>query len=138
MKIDKNNAEQAWISLILRIAMILLFGLAAFGKFSMGLDKFSSMTMEMFKDTFLPTWLLSPYVHILPFAEALVALWLLVGINLRVAWILTALLLISLTFGLMIKQNPMVSGMYTYLLIACLGIYTSKFDGCGIGCCCKK
>jgi len=35
-------------------------------------------------------------------------------------------------------QYAVAANNYVYVLIACLGLYLSKYDGCGIGCCCKK
>ena len=114
----------------------LLFAVAAYGKFS-NLTAYSGMITGMFKDTFLPGFLLTPYIAILPYAEALAALWVLVGFNLRAAWIFMALMLISLAFGMMVaKQNA--TDIFIYMLIACLGLYLSKYDGCGMGCGCKK
>jgi len=116
--IDKNHPEECWISLILRIGMALLFGVAAF-------------MMNMFKDTFLPGWLLAPYINVLPFAESLIAIWLLTGIRLRAAWIFTAFVLLSLGFGMIVvKQGTTASENYIYMIIACLGIYLSKYDRC--------
>ena len=138
MHIDKENAELCWISLILRVAMASLFAVAAYGKFT-GLENYTAMIMGMFKDTFLPGWLLSPYVNLLPYAEALAAVWLLVGVNLREAWIFTAFLLVSLAFGMIVaKQATGASENYIYVVIACLGLYVSRYDGCALGKCCKK
>lgn len=137
--IDKNHPEECWISLILRIAMAVLFGTAAFGKFAGGFGNYAAFMMNMFKDTSLPGWLLAPYINVLPFAESLIAIWLLTGIRLRAAWIFTAFVLLSLGFGTMVaKQVAIVSANYIYMMIACLGIYLSKYDGCVLGCGCKK
>ncbi len=128
MHIDKNNAELCWISLILRTAMALLFAVAAYGKF-IGLEAYAAMITGMFKNTFLPGWLLSPYIGLLPYAEVLAAVWLLVGYELRKAWIFTAFLLVSLAFGMMVaKQNA--TDNYVYVLVACLGLYVSRYDRC--------
>jgi len=138
--IDKNHPEQCWISLILRVAMASLFGVAAFGKFSSGLGNYAAFMMNMFKDTFLPGWLLAPYINVLPFAESLIVIWLLTGIRLRAAWIFTAFVLLTLAFGMMVaKQSTTASENYIYMMIACLGIYLSKYDRCSLlGCKCKK
>jgi hypothetical protein len=138
--INKNDPELSWISLILRAAVVSIFAVAAFGKFSAGLGNYADHMAGMFKDTFLPDWLLIPYINILPFAETLIAIWLLVGINLRYAWIFTALVLLSLGFGMVVaKQGSVASENYLYMMMACLGIYLSKYDGCSlIGCGCKK
>ena len=140
MTIDKNNPELCWISLILRVAMASLFAMAALGKFTMGLDNVAGMITGMFKNTFLPGWLLTPYAYGIAFAEALIAVWLLVGIKLREAWIFTAFVCISLAFGMVVaKQGTTASENYIYVLMACAGLYFSRYDGCGLGNCgCKK
>ncbi|MDO8674782.1 MAG: hypothetical protein Q7K71_01535 [Candidatus Omnitrophota bacterium] len=136
MHIDKENAELSWISMVLRVAMASLFAVAAYGKFT-GLENYTAMIMGMFKDTFLPAWLLSPYVNLLPYAEALAAIWLLVGVKLREAWVFTAFLLVSLAFGIMvIKQSA--ADNFVFVLVACLGLYASRYDACALGKCCKK
>ncbi len=139
--IDKNNPEQSWISLILRIAIAFIFAVAAYGKFAAGFGNYAANMTGMFKDTILPGWLLVPYINILPFAEALIAVWLLVGIKLREAWIFTAFVLLTLGFGMIVaKQGTTASENYIYMMMACLGIYLSKYDKCSLlSCCsCKK
>ena len=126
MCIDKNNPEQSWISIILRVAVALMFVVAAIGKL-VDFNGYVAMTTGMFKDTILPGWLLTPYIYVLPFAEALIPVWLLVGFKLRAAWIYTAVVLTSLMFGLLIaKQN--VADMFLFILVACVGLYMSKYD----------
>jgi uncharacterized membrane protein YphA (DoxX/SURF4 family) len=135
--IDKNNAEQAWISIILRVAIGLMFAWAGLSKFMMGLDNFGGMVMGMFKDTFLPGPLLRLYINVLPFAELLAGLWVLSGIKLRAAWVTVGFLLISLAFGLLVaKQNA--ADIYVFLLVVCVGLYMSKYDCCHVGGCCGK
>ena len=133
---DKNNVELSWGSLILRLAMAVLFGIAAASKFMNGYENSVGFVVGSVKGTFLPVALVSIYAHILPFAEALIAVWLLLGIKLKEAWIFTALVLITLGFGLMVgKQNA--TDIYTYILISCVGLYLSRFD-CGCPCGKKK
>jgi len=135
--IDKNHPEQCWISLILRVSMALLFGVAAYIKFATGLSIYASSMATMFKDSFLPSWLVMPYINLLPFVEVLIAVWLLIGVRLRTAWIFTAFLMTTLAFGIEVnKGNP--ADNYIYVLIACLGIYLSKYDKCDLFTCCKK
>ena len=74
MNIDKENAEQCWISLILRVAMASLFGVAAASKFMMGLGVASANIQGMFQATWLPSWLVAPYASLLPFMEAIIAI----------------------------------------------------------------
>ena len=139
MTIDKNNPELCWISLILRIAMASLFAVAALYKFMMGFDKMAVMIIGMFKDSFLPVWLVTPYAYGIAFAEALIAVWLLVGVKLRAAWIFTAFVFMSLAFGMVVaKQGTTASENYVYMMMACAGLYFSRYDGCVLGCGCKK
>lgn len=128
----KNCSKEACISLILRVAFIVLFGNAALAKFMMGLDPAAQNVIGMFKTTWLPAALVSAYAYVLPWVEAAIALWLLSGIRLKGAWTLTAFTLISLGFGLMVVQNPMSASIYGYILLACAGLYFSDFDQCNI------
>ncbi len=108
------------------------------GKFTMGLGNMAGMIIGMFKNTFLPVWLVAPYAYGIAFAEALIAVWLLVGVKLRAAWIFTAFVLISLAFGMVVvKQATTASENYIYVLMACAGLYFSRYDGCVLGCGCK-
>ena len=134
----KQCSKEACISGILRVAFVVMFGNAALAKFMMGFGTSAQGIMGMFKATWLPVPLVTAYAYALPFVEALIALWLLSGIRLKEAWTLTALTLISLGFGLMVAQNPTVAGIYTYILMACAGLYFSDFDECNIMSCCKK
>ena len=134
MNMDKNNIELAWASIILRLAMISLFAVAGIAKFIGGYQNAVAMVAGSVKGSFLPEFLINIYAHILPFAEVLIALWLLSGIKLRAAWIFTAFVLISLGFGLTVaKQNG--ADVYMYVLIACAGLILSRYD---CGCPCSK
>lgn len=132
MTIDKNHVELWWISLIVRIAMASLFFVAALSKFMMGLDAMTAHILTTFKDTILPSWMLSPYATILPFAEALIPVWLLTGYKLRAGWVFTAFLLVTLAFGLSVSKQS-AADVYIYLLVACLGLYLSRYDRCVLG-----
>lgn len=134
MHIDKEHAEECWISFILRVAMASLFGMAGASKFMMGLGNASAYIQSAFQKTWLPSWLVTPYATILPFAEVIIALWLLSGIKLREGWVFTAFVLISLAFGLMVTQQPTASSVYMDVLMACAGLYFSRYDRCAWGC----
>ena len=134
MHIDKNNPEACWISWILRLAIALLFAVASASKFIGGLENTAGYITSMFKDTFLPAALVNIYAHVLPFAEALVPLWLLTGIKLREGWIFTALVLVSLAFGMSVAKQPTAADVYMLVAIACAGLYFSRFDCCQLSC----
>ena len=126
----KNCSKECWISLILRLAMVSLFAVAAAGKFMGGIDGVITNITGMFKDTWLPGPLVALYARLLPWAEALIALWLLSGIRLKEAWVFTAVTLISLAFGLIVAKQPTAADVYIYILTACAGLYFSEFDKC--------
>ena len=134
MCINQDHPELNWISLILRVAMASLFLVAAVGKFIMGLGGTAMYFMNSFKGTFLPWWLVVGYAYVIPFAEALIVLWLLSGIRLRNAWIFTAFVLITLAFGMVVaRQYTTASENYLYVMMSCLGVYLSRYDVCRIG-----
>ena len=130
----KDCSKECWFSFILRIAMASLFAVAAAGKFSGGLDAVVMQFTGMFKDTFLPSPLIALYARVIPWVEAAIAIWLIVGVRLKEAWILTAFTLISLAFGMVVAhQGTIASENYIYVLIACVGLYFSEFDQCTFG-----
>ena len=128
----KDCTKEGWISFILRIAMASLFAMAAAGKFVGGLDNIVAQFIGMFQSTWLPAPLVSLYARLLPWAEAALAVWLVLGIRLQEAWISTAFVLISLAFGLMVVHEPTSSSLYIYILVACAGLYFSSYDTCTI------
>ena len=134
MHFDKDNYELSWISYILRLAMASLFFVAGVNKFVMGLTTSAQYVIATFAKTWLPTLFVTPYAYLLPFMEVLLAVWLLCGIKLKAAWISTAVLLISLAFGMAVAQQyPTAATNYFYVVIACLGLYVSRFDRCALG-----
>jgi thiosulfate dehydrogenase [quinone] large subunit len=131
---DKDNCELSWVSYILRLAMASLFLVAGINKFVMGLTNSAQYVIGTFAKTWLPTALVAPYAYALPFVEVLVAVWLLSGIKLKEAWIFTAVLFVSLGFGMAVAQQyPTAASNYVYVVIACLGLYVSKYDRCALG-----
>ena len=135
---NKNCSKESWISFILRMAIASLFAVAAFDKFHNGLDGVVTQFTEMFKTSWLPLPLVAVYARLIPWVEALIALWLLAGICLKAAWILTAFTFISLAFGLIVAHQPAAADIYIYVLTACAGLYFSEFDTCHLGCGCGK
>src|SRR3989338_316925 len=120
----KCASENAAISCILRLAVAVLFGVAAYDKFAGGLENVVVNFQAMFKDTWLPMPLVVLHARLTPWIEAVIALWLLSGIKLKCAWTLTALFTISLAFGMLVaKQGAVVANIYVYILLCCVGLY---------------
>lgn len=129
--IGKNLSEEQWISAILRLALGSLFLAAAVGKFLGGIGATAMHIEGMFAGTWLPGPLVSIYARLLPFAELLIAVWLISGVKLKEAWALTGLTLVSLGFGLTVAKQP-GTDCYLLTLAACLGIHFSKYDTCSL------
>ncbi len=135
----KNLNEGAWISLILRLSFVLLWGTAAIAKFIGGLDKVVMAYQAMFQGSFLPMPLVMLHAHTIAYVEALLAIWLLLGIRLKMAWVVSALVLVSLAFGMLVAKNgPTTAENYFYVFMACVGLYFSSHDQLNVSCLIKK
>lgn len=134
MCINKDYPEQAWISIILRLATASLFAVAAIGKFAAGIGATVSRFQLTFKATWIPEILITPYAYCIAFLEIFIVFWLLSGIKLRAAWVFTSFLLISLAFGMIVAgQYETAADNYMYVVMACFGIYVSRYDQCVLG-----
>ena len=130
----KKCSKEASISLILRLSIASLFAVAAIDKFMGGMDDVVVRFVDMFKNTWLPEPLVALHARLIPWVESVIAIWLLLGVRLKEAWIVTALTLISLAFGMVVaRQYATASENYLYVLMACVGLYFSEFDQCNIG-----
>ncbi len=143
MENDKKAIEGCWISLILRLAVASIFTATAVEKFRhgfAGLDGIVTFFQNAFKDTWLPLPLVRIHARIVPFAEALIPIWLIVGVKLRFAWVFTAFFMTTLAFGMMVaKEYATAASNYLYVLISCAGLYFSQFDRLSAdGCCSPK
>ncbi len=133
----KTNCECCKLSpegmgaLLMRLSLGILFLVAALGKFLApgGIGGVAQKMQESFAGTWLPSFMVAPYVHALPFAELAVGILLILG--LRTCWVffLAGLLLVSLAFGMMVQQQHAVVGTnLTYVLMAAAGLWLSARD----------
>src|SRR3989338_4657615 len=133
MSTEKGDCAGCGISLLLRISMIVLFGTAGLDKFAGGLDNVVGYFQATFKDTWLPMPLVTFHARITPFVEVLIALWLLVGYRLKLAWMVTGLFTITLAFGMLVgKQVPFVANNFFYVFLFCVGLYFCGQDKCSV------
>ncbi len=132
--INKNKENEAsWVSLILRIAMASLFAAASIEKFSGGLDAVAADFQGLFEPTWLPLPLVSIHARIIPFAEVLIAIWLLTGLYLKFAWIFTGFVTISLALGMVVAaQYDAAANNYFYVFLCCVGLYFCPLDRWGL------
>lgn len=106
---------------MLRVSIGILFTFAGIFK----LFKYAE-NVKMLQDagakTFIPDFLMNIYAHVLPFAEAVIGLMLLLGLFTNLGFILVGLLLISLFFGsLTLGDYATASNNAIYILIAMAG-----------------
>ena len=126
---EELSPEKEWISLLLRLAVASLFIGAVIPKFQGGLGNVVQSFQTLFQNSWLPMPLVKLHARLTPWIELLIPIWLLVGIRLRWAWILTGLFLVSLSFGMVVAgQGAVAATNYSYLLLACAGLYFSPFD----------
>ncbi len=121
-----------WASIVLRLAVGSLFLAAAVRKLQGGMETIQK-TVQYFQSTFENTWLPAKLVtfhgSITPFVEALIVIWLISGFRLKAGWVLTALFMTSLAFGMSVAgQFDTAANNYTYVLICCAGLWLSRYD----------
>ena len=125
----KTVCERCWISLILRITIALLFVAAVVPKFTGGLSSIVSGFETLFRDSWLPLPLVTLFARIVPFIELIIPIWLLVGFRLRLAWIVSSLFMVILSFGMIVAKQPAVAASnYFYVMVCLAGLYFSQFD----------
>ena len=125
----ENHTEGSWISLILRLAMASLFLGAVVPKFQHGLGSIVGAFQAAFKDTWLPMRLVTLHTRCVPWIEAGLVIWLIIGFRLRWAWSVAGLFLTSLAFGMIvIGKGDVAAGNFSYVLISCVGLYFSRYD----------
>lgn len=123
------NKSAPWISLILRLAAFSLFLANAVGKFIGGSAGLVGYFHHVFQATWIPSPLVTATAYTTPYFEAIFALWLLSGVQLRIAWVCASLYMVALAFGMAVAQQyDTAAHNYTYVLLFCIGIYFSAED----------
>lgn len=69
------------------------------------LKQFSAGMVEQFEKSFFPVWLVQPYSYLVPFAELVVGLLLLMGLFTRQALVAGAILMLTLMVGTCFVEN---------------------------------
>ena len=116
-----------WICLILRVNMAVVYGIASINTFTGGLDEVIQLFHKVFAGSWLPLPLVDFGASAIPFVEALLALWLLSGFRLKTAWIVSAIQMVVLTFGISVARKYSVAADNTvYLLAIVAGLYFTE------------
>jgi thiosulfate dehydrogenase [quinone] large subunit len=101
---------------LMRITYGVIFLFYGIGKFMAGLSNFVGGMNQQFSGK-LPAFMVMPFAYVLPFGELISGALILLGLFSRVGLILSGLLLIGLTFGLvMLGQADKVAHNLIYVL----------------------
>jgi thiosulfate dehydrogenase (quinone) large subunit len=115
--------------------IFLFYGL---GKFMGGVNVFAEGMVKQFEKTMLPPGLVTAFSYALPVLEVSLGVLLILGLARDVVLFVTGLLLIALTFGQVMLQQPQVVFFNTaYTMIAAVLLFASKYDRWVLlpGCC---
>jgi thiosulfate dehydrogenase [quinone] large subunit len=110
-----NNREAAYA--LLRITTGIVFLFYGVEKFMAGIGNVASGMSQHFAGK-LPSMLVLPFAYVLPFGEVLAGTLIVFGLFTRVGLIISGLLLIGLTFGMvMLGDAPTVAHNLQYALV---------------------
>lgn len=110
-----NHRETAYA--LTRITYGVIFLFYGVGKFMGGISNFVGGMNQQFSGK-LPAVMVMPFAYCIPFAETISGALILCGLFTRIGLILSGLLLIGLTFGLvMLGQAPTVAHNLQYVLV---------------------
>lgn len=110
-----NYRETAYA--LLRATMGVIFLFFGINKFISGIGGFVGTMNQQFSGK-LPAFMVMPFAYALPFAEVIAGLLILLGLFTRVGLIISGLLLVGLTFGMVILgQAPTVAHNLQYALV---------------------
>ena len=109
-----NSREIAYA--LLRITYGVIFLFYGVGKFMAGLSNFVGGMNQQFSGK-LPAFMVMPFAYVLPFGELISGALILLGLFTRAGLVLSGLLLVGLTFGLvMLGQADKVAHNLIYAL----------------------
>src|SRR5687767_5781297 len=99
-----NHRETAYA--LLRVTMGVIFLFYGIGKFISGVGSFVGNMNQQFSGK-LPAFMVMPFAYAIPFAEVTAGALILLGLFTRLGLVISGLLLIGLTFGVvMLGQAP--------------------------------
>jgi thiosulfate dehydrogenase [quinone] large subunit len=91
-------------------------------RINMGVRSFAEGLVPLFAKTPLPPGTVYAYAAALPFAEAAIGLFVLVGFESRYAYVLGLLLILSLTFGATLRQDWESAGLQLIYALTYAGL----------------
>jgi hypothetical protein len=129
--LDRASWQQDlhWVSVFLRGSLGSLFLVAAIAKMPGGVAGTVGYYSSLFEHSLLPAFLVRAHASVILFVELALALWLLSGYRLALAWKSAAVVLVSLAVGMLFAgKTDVASDNYVYVALALGGLVTARFD----------
>jgi hypothetical protein len=118
-----------WVSVFLRASLGSLFLSAALSKLPGGVAGTVGYYLTLFQHSLLPSFLVRAHASGIVWAELILALWVLSGYRLGLAWKAMTAVLLSLAVGMVFAGKfDVASDNYVYVALALGGLLTSRFD----------
>ena len=122
-------ARNKWVSLLVRLTIVVLFGGFAIQTWIDGPGAFVSSLHSKLDPAGFPHWITTTFGWGLPFLQAALAIWLIIGYRLKAAWFVSGLLFIIFGFGWLVVSNPPLSLLaFIGLLFPIIGLSVSHAD----------
>jgi thiosulfate dehydrogenase [quinone] large subunit len=123
---NSNPRDPQLAYLLFRVLLGLNIAVHGISRILAGPSNFASSLLPEFQKTILPAWSVYQFGLVLPFAEALLGILLLLGLFTRLSLVGGSLLMIALTFGTCLRQDwntastQLIYGALYAALLACL------------------
>ncbi len=129
--LQEKNAT--WISIFMRLAIIIFLGLSGVRKVMGGVGDTIGQFQQMYADTGTPMWLVTAQAWMVPYLEVLIGIWLLLGFKLRAAFVTSALLTLNFCVAMKILgKGDVVANNSLFVLLCCVGLYFCHQDRCSL------
>jgi hypothetical protein len=123
-----------WVSILMRLSIGTLFLCAAIVKTPFGIPGIIAYYSSLLDHSLLPAFLVKTHAALILFFEYGLAIWLLSGWRLRLAWKVGGVLLASLAVGMIFAgKYDVASANYIYVFLCAVGLFVSEFDRWQVG-----
>ena len=129
-----SKRDLHWASVFLRASIASLLMIAAANKAVNGVSGTIAYYSGLFKDSLLPSFLVTAHASAIIFVEIALAVWLVSGYRLSLAWKVTIGLLVSLAMGMAFAgKYDVAADNYVYVLLGVFGLVSARFDRWSFG-----
>ena len=118
-----------WVSILMRLSLGTLFLCAAIVKTPLGIPGIIAYYSSLFEHSLLPEFLVKTHASLILLFEYGLAVWLVSGWQLRLAWKVAGVVLVSLAVGMIFAgKYDVASANYIYVFFCAVGLFSSEFD----------